>query len=54
MIKEKADSKTLLAVSGLILQIKGTTYKDGKVHAIGQRGDLPVRGTGYEPSTTRS
>lgn len=54
MIKEKANSKTMLAVSGLVLQIKGTTYNDGKVYAIGQQGDLPVRGTGYEPSTTRS
>ena len=53
MIRERAGSKTLLAVNGLFLQIKGTTYKDGKVHAIAQPGDLPVRGAGYEPSTTR-
>ena len=53
-MRERADFKTLLAVSGLILETKGTKCKDGKVHVIGQQRDLPVRGAGYEPSTTRS
>ena len=54
MIRERAGFKTLLAVSGLILQTRGRNLKGEKVHEIGQHEDLPVRGAGYEPSTTRS
>ena len=54
MIRERVGFKTLLAVSGLILQTGGRKFKNEEVHEIGQQRDLPVRGAGYEPSTTRS
>ena len=53
-IIERAYFKTLPAVSGLILQTRGTNLKGGKVHVTGQQRDLPVRGASYEQSTTRT
>ena len=54
MIRERVGFKTLLAVSRLVLQTKRRIFKNEELHEIGQQRDLPVRGAGYEPSTTRT